>query len=93
MKGPPSYALAQHWQVAAGGSCASCGSSCDFFFKVLYVKGAPAMVWCHGNQFWVCTPLLPRGLEAKRKEGWNIWDGWSLVDPMARAMGTLRRDP
>lgn len=39
------------------------------------------MAWYHGNQFWVCTPLLPRGLEGKRKEGLNIWDGWSLVKP------------
>lgn len=51
------------------------------------------MAWCHGNQFWVCTPLLPRGLQGKRKEGLNIWDGWSLVNPLARAMGTLRREP
>lgn len=39
------------------------------------------------------APLLPRGLQSKRKEGRNIWDGWSLVDHMARTMGTLRREP
>lgn len=47
----PSYALLQHWQVAAGGSCGSCGSSCDFFLSIV-CKRSPY----HGLVSW--EPVL-----------------------------------
>lgn len=40
------------------------------------------MAWCHGNQLWDCTPLLPGGLQGKSEGELNIWDGWSLADPL-----------
>lgn len=51
------------------------------FFKVLYVKGAPAIGLVSWEPVLGCTPLLPRGLQGKRKEGLSIWDGGPLLIP------------